>query len=364
MMLVDMETRRYQYVNEAAIHLFGYSEEQFLAMTTTEIRIPEEREEFEKVLQMPFESGSRHAVWHYRKADGSTIPVDVTVHSMMYRGRPTALSVAADLSEQKRIQDEIGHARDAAVEANRAKTDFLANMSHELRTPLNAVIGFSEIMHGELFGPLGSPRYRRYAGDILASAGHLLVLINDILDLAKIEAKHLELREEDVDVAALMEGAERLVGPRAELARIAVKIRSTRRGLMIRGDETALKRVLVNLLANSVKFSESGTTIWLSARETASGDLIISVKDQGIGIAALDIPVALTPFRQIDSGLGRKYLGTGLGLPIAKELVELHGGRLVIDSTLGVGTTVSIELPRSRVISGAAASAREPASSG
>src|SRR6202034_3981390 len=156
---------------------FGYSEEQFLAMTATEIHVPEERDEFERIVQTPLGTESRHAVWHYRKADGSTIPVDVTVHSMMYRGRRTALSVAADLSEQKRIQNEIGHARDSAVQANRAKTDFLANMSHELRTPLNAIIGFSEIMNGELFGPLGSPRYHRYTGDILTSAGHLLVLI-------------------------------------------------------------------------------------------------------------------------------------------------------------------------------------------
>jgi PAS domain S-box-containing protein len=361
MMLSDRETYRYQLVNQAAIRLFGYSQEQFRAMSVHEIFLSEERERFVKILETPFQNDGRRGVWQYRKADGSAIPVDVTIHFMMYLGRPTSLTVAADLSDQKRVEDDMRTARDAALKGSRAKTDFLANMSHELRTPLNAIIGFSEIMQGELFGPLGSPRYLSYTDDILLSGRHLLTLINDILDLAKIEAGGLVLNEEDIDVAKLMASAVRLAGPTAETAGIDVKIRSTRRHLVIRADETALKRVLVNLLSNAVKFSEAGTMVWLSAGETAAGDVLISVKDQGIGIATSDIAAALTPFVQVHSGLARKYLGTGLGLPIAKELVELHGGRLLIESTLGIGTTVKIELPRSRVLGVEATQGNEPA---
>jgi PAS domain S-box-containing protein len=350
MMLSDMETGRFEYVNDAAMQLFGYGQEQFCAMTVHEIRLPEERERFAILLKTQVESDGRRGVWHYCKADGTTIPVDVTIHFMMYRGRRTALTVAADLSDQKRIENQLRQARDAAVEASRAKTEFLANMSHELRTPLNAIIGFSQIMHDELFGPLGSPRYLGYTEDIQMSGRHLLALINDILDLAKMEARHLVLHEENVDVAKLMEAAARLVGPTAETAGIEVKIQTARPKLAINADETALKRALVNLLSNAVKFSSAGTAIRLSATETPAGDLLISVEDHGIGIAAADIAVALTPFRQIDSGLGRKFGGTGLGLPIAKELVELHGGRLTVDSALGVGTTVKIELPGSRLV--------------
>ena len=360
MMLSDVETCRYEFVNEAAARLFGYSQEQFRAMTVDDIRPPEERDAYAAMAESPSGADGRRGVCHYRKADGSVIPVDVTVHLMMYRGRRTALTVAADLSEQKRIEHAMRDARDTAIQASRAKTEFLANMSHELRTPLNAIIGFSEIMRSEMFGPLGSRRYLGYTDDIALSAKHLLVLINDILDLAKMEAKYLELREENVDVAKLMTNAVHLAGPNAEFAGIEVMVRSTLRNPIIRADETALKRVLVNLLSNAVKFSTAGSTVLLSADETAAGDLLISVEDHGIGIAPGDIAVALTPFRQIDSGMSRKYMGTGLGLPIVKQLVELHGGRLIIDSELGVGTTVGIEIPVSRIVEGGAASQAEP----
>jgi two-component system cell cycle sensor histidine kinase PleC len=231
--------------------------------------------------------------------------------------------------------------------ANRAKSEFLANMSHELRTPLNAINGFSEMMVGEMFGPLGDPRYKTYAQDILGSGQHLLALINDVLDMSKIEAGKLNLRFEPVRLDELAEDAVRLVKNRAETAGLVVAIEVPDLP-EVEGDYRALKQVLLNLLSNAVKFTPRGGRIVLKAegrRDNMGERVKVSVADTGIGIAAQDLVRLARPFEQIESQQSKTQQGTGLGLALSKSLVEMHGGVLEIESQPGVGTTVSFLLP-------------------
>ena len=234
-----------------------------------------------------------------------------------------------------------------AEAANRAKSEFLANMSHELRTPLNAINGFSEMMVAEMFGPLGDARYASYVQDILNSGQHLLALINDVLDMSKIEAGKMNLRFEPVRLDELAEDAVRLVKNRAETAGLTVLI-DVPALPDVEGDYRALKQVLLNLLSNAVKFTPRGGRITLMAegRRDAMGDRVkISVHDTGIGIAPHDLSRLARPFEQIESQQSKTQQGTGLGLALSKSLIEMHGGMLEIESQPGVGTTVSFLLP-------------------
>jgi signal transduction histidine kinase len=233
--------------------------------------------------------------------------------------------------------------------ANRTKSQFLAAMSHELRTPLNAVIGFSEMLTMEVFGPLGSARYRDYARDIHGSGRHLLALINDILDLSRLDAGRVDLAEDDVDVADLVAGTLRMMQGQAMEADVGISREFEARLPMIRADKRRIQQVLLNLVSNAIKFTPKGGKVTVSAFHAGS-ELAISVNDTGIGIAAADIPKAFELFRQIDSQLSRKYEGTGLGLPLARQLMELHDGRLTLESEVNAGTTVTMFLPAQRIV--------------
>jgi signal transduction histidine kinase len=237
----------------------------------------------------------------------------------------------------------------AAAQGSQAKSQFLAAMSHELRTPLNAVIGYSELMGLEPYGPLGDARYLEYMRDIHASGSHLLSLINDVLDLARLDASRATLDEEGIDLGVLIDEALRSVAPQAGEGELKLSRSLPDGALQVLADRRRLKQVLLNLLSNAVKFTPSGGRVSVSVTEGAGG-LAIAVADTGIGIEAADIPTALERFGQIDSRLSRKYEGTGLGLPLAKQLVELHGGKLTIESELGVGTTVTVHLPQERIL--------------
>jgi signal transduction histidine kinase len=239
-------------------------------------------------------------------------------------------------------------AKEGAEAANRTKSEFLANMSHELRTPLNAVIGFSEMIKVEMFGPIGE-RYRGYANDIFNSGNHLLELINEILDLSKLEAGQLELHEEDIDLPMTIEVCLHLVETQAQKSKIRLSTALDEQIRLIRADDRRMRQILINLLSNAVKFTPDGGQVRVSSF-MKNGSLVIAVMDTGIGIAAADLAKVMTSFGQVESRVSRKYEGSGLGLPLAKHLVELHGGTLSIESQVDVGTTVTIALPSSRVV--------------
>ena len=246
-------------------------------------------------------------------------------------------------------QEQLRTALLSLTEASQAKSSFLALMSHELRTPLNAIIGFSEVLSAEIFGPLGSERYRSYAGDIHGAGKHLLALINDILDLSKAEAGRLDLHHEPLDVRELIGDCLKLVIERARNHFIDLKSHVPPDLPLLYGDELRVKQMMLNLLSNAVKFTPAGGKVDVSVEIWPSGELVIAVADTGVGIAPDMIPVALEPFRQVDGSLARKFEGTGLGLPLVKTLIERHEGRLVIESELNVGTVVRLRLPAARL---------------
>lgn len=254
-----------------------------------------------------------------------------------------------------RRTEEFRQARDMAIEANKAKSVFLANMSHELRTPLNAIIGFSDVMTTETFGPIGSPKYRDYVDDINEAGRLLLSLINDILDMAKSDAGKEELLEERVDVVKTAESALKLIRERAADATVTVSHDWEPDLPPLWADARKLQQVLTNLLSNAVKFTEPQGRVSLSIWCRRDSGYVFQVSDTGIGIALEDIPKALSQFGQIDSELSRKFDGTGLGLPLAKKFVELHGGTLDLQSEVGTGTTVTVRFPASRILSAAEA---------
>lgn len=250
----------------------------------------------------------------------------------------------SDISPLKEREESLSAARHAAEAASIAKTNFLANMGHELRTPLNAVIGFSEIIAGEQFGPVGNGQYREYAGDITVSGRHLLAIINDVLDLAKSADGKLHLDEEEVDLGAIIADCARIVADQCADAHLKLAVQPPSAPLQVLGDEAKLRQVLLNLLSNAIKFSPSGGTITLAARPAPDGIAELIVSDTGIGMRPEDVAVAFEPFGQIDSALARRYEGVGLGLPLTKALVELHGGRIDIESVPGGGTEVRVRL--------------------
>jgi cell cycle sensor histidine kinase DivJ len=254
------------------------------------------------------------------------------------------VAVTRDITERKAQERELIAARDAAEGASRAKSSFLANMSHELRTPLNAIIGFSEVMTHEMFGPVGSPRYLEYSRLIHESGGHLLELINSVLDMSKIEAGKLELFEEVFDFAETAELAVRFVKLHAERAGVALKMAVDPGARTIFADKRAVKQVLINLLTNGVKFTPRGGDVRLVAAPGARGIEIVVV-DSGVGISAKDLERLGKPFEQVENDQVRSKEGTGLGLALVKALATMHGGEATIESVLGEGTTVRVKLP-------------------
>jgi signal transduction histidine kinase len=304
--------------------------------------------------------GVRHAVeWHSHDEIGAVVKAFNQMQARQQRYE-SALRAARDELERRVAERtaELARARDAAEAANKAKTGFLANMSHELRTPLNAIIGFAEVLHNEVLGPIGNTRYRDYAGDIRESGTHLLELINDLLDLSKAEAGKLELNETLVDLHEAAATTLAMVEPRAEAGGVYLYNALPQRLPAVQADDRKIKQVLLNLLTNAIKFTPAGGTVRLEAA-VKDGPVELAVADTGIGIAEDDIARIMEPFAQVDSSLARRYEGTGLGLPLVKSLMELHGGELTIASTPGTGTRVAVRLPADRVVAADAPAAAQ-----
>jgi signal transduction histidine kinase len=280
-----------------------------------------------------------------------------TVGSLTIAGVVAVMRATSD--EVRRLNETLR--RDVAArievearleEASRAKSEFLAQMSHELRTPLNAIIGFSEMIRDAAIGPVDA-RYREYGSDINSAGRHLQNIINDILDISKLEDGRLELRDEIVSIADTVEACRRIVAAMAEVAGVTLRVALPGALPLIRSDQLRFRQILLNLMSNGVKFTPAGgrVAVWAAVEDDG---VVIAVEDTGIGMKPEDIPIALEPFRQIDGVLSRRFDGTGLGLPLANALVELHGGRLAVESAPGKGTVVRVLLPLERVVSVAA----------
>jgi signal transduction histidine kinase len=256
------------------------------------------------------------------------------------------VTVYSDVTEIKSSERNLIQARSQAETANRSKSDFLANMSHELRTPLNAIIGFSEIICDELFGPIGNEKYLEYMNDIHKSSLHLLSIINDVLDMSKIEAGKLELSKEVLNIGNVIADVTRMMHERAESRGIKLIVQSSDKDMDIWADERAMKQIFLNLLSNAIKFSKEQGRVRVRVAADEPATAVVEFEDYGIGMDEEEQQRALQPFGQAKPATTRNYGGTGLGLPITKGLVEAHGGKLTIRSRPGCGTIVRVILPR------------------
>ena len=349
---VKDEQLRFAFLNEAFCKLLGRPHDSLIGLTDYDVVPPEQAAVFQEVDRKVLASGAPHESEEMlTSADGAefwlfTRKSAVTVRS----GERYVVGVISDITERKRMEKDLVAAKLQAEDANRAKSTFLANMSHELRTPLNAVIGFAEIIKSELLGAINEPRYRDYAADILSSGKHLLQLINDILDMTKVEAGTYQLREDVCDVAKLVGDAAALVTNLAIQNDLTVRVDVPDDIPFLFADERCVRQMLVNFLSNGIKFTPKGGNVAACARLEPDGAIAIAVVDTGIGMAQDDIPQALSPFRQLEGSHSRKHEGTGLGLSLTKAMLELHEGTLLVDSKIGAGTTVTAHFPPRRTI--------------
>ena len=341
-----------EYVNPKFVELTGFTAELALGKNPRILKSGDTPNEVYEDLWRTVLSGNEwRGEFKDRCRDGRVFWVSVSISPVRDDENNVThfISMHEDITERKESDGEIQLAKEQAEIANRAKSDLIANMSHELRTPLNAIIGFSSTIKEEVFGPVGHEKYKEYVNDISNSGQHLLDLINDILDVSAFEANGLELNEEFIDLADAIESSAHLIGPRAELGRVDVSISVEPSLPSLYVDRRRFKQVLLNLLSNAVKFTPEGGQVSLSAKINDDGSLAITIADNGIGMKEDEIQKALSAFGQVDSGLNRKHEGTGLGLPLTKGLMELHGGMLEIKSEKGRGTVTIATFPKERV---------------
>ncbi len=287
------------------------------------------------------------------RQDGTRFPMDLAVSPLEDAADPGGrllLATVRDVTALKEAEAELITAKSKAETANRAKSLFLANMSHELRTPMNAILGFSEIIAKQIFGPVGTARYIDYARDIQTSAQHLLELINDLLDMGRIEAGRLKLVDETIDLEATIRSVRTVVQQQAEARGVVLACEAAPCTCALIADDRAVRQILINLLSNAVKFTPVGGRVEIRQRLGGDGSLAILVADNGIGIEPEALRHLLAPFEQAETRLLGKEAGTGLGLAITRRLIELHGGRIAIDSRPGEGTTVTVVFPAERVL--------------
>jgi PAS domain S-box-containing protein len=349
---VKDESFRFIFVNPAFCELMGRSEAELLGRTDFDVVPAEHAQVFRDVDSRVFADGlpveNEESIANAGGAE-FWIVTRKSIFELPGAGR-FIVGVISDITQRKRIEIELWQAKVEAENANHAKSQFLANMSHELRTPLNAIIGFSEIIKDELFGSIGETRYRAYADDIHRSGGHLLQLINDILDLTKIDAGKYRLRETECDVQLAVSDVVRLMHDIVVRNGITLEDKTVPGLPLLFADERAVRQIILNFLSNAAKFTPRGGRIEIAARQASDGSLEISVSDTGIGMAPEDIPRALSPFDQLEDSWDRHYEGTGLGLPLTNALLILHEGKLDIVSAPAQGTTVTAHFPAHRTL--------------
>ncbi len=342
-----------EYVNPTFEQVTGYSAEEAVGQKPSLLKSPDTPLEVHQDLWETILAGKdwSHEIQDVCK-DGTVFWAHVHISPIRdeFGNISHFAALHENITERKQAEQAMIDAHRAADMANKAKTELLANMSHELRTPLNAIIGFADTINHEFFGPMDNPQYKEYISFIHSSGSHLLELINDILDVSAIEAGRLTLREENVDVRKLCDTSLQIVASRIQDEQVNIKGIETPSLPMLYADPLRLKQVFINLLCNAVKFTPSNGNISCDAFVDTDGSMVVSIRDSGIGMSSDDLTKAMEKFGQVDSSLARKHEGTGLGLPLTKGLVELHGGRFEIISEPGQGTQINMRFPSERII--------------
>ncbi len=339
-------------VNDAFIRTYGWSRDELINAEVSGLVTPDERvlarENHKEFITKGVRSSGEMKIIRKDGSIANSLFTAATIE--LSQKRRFLVTTVMDITLRKQMEQSLRMAKDQADSANRAKSTFLANMSHELRTPLNAILGFSEMMEKETFGPLGSPKYIEYLGDIHMSAHHLLEIINEVLDMSKIEAGRLELEEDIIDIIELIRSVNRMMASKAFGSGLRFIEKFDPKLPFAKGDQRLLRQILINLVTNAVKFSNKGGQIELHAHMADDGRMELIIKDDGIGIPKDKIKYVLEPFGQIsERAENANQRGTGLGLPLAKAMIELHDGSLEIVSDTGEGTAAHIFLPPDRI---------------
>lgn len=350
--LVSDRKRHIVKINDSFTRIYGWDRHDAMGKDFTHFVSPDEQAIATRNHDLFIEEGER------RVGDVKVIRKDGSVANVWYatatlelsENRRFQVTTLIDITERKQMEHSLRLAKEQADAANHAKSAFLANMSHELRTPLNAIIGFSEMMIKETFGPIGDDKYGEYLDDIHLSARHLLEIINEVLDMSKIEAGRVELDEKEVDVTALIQTVARITTSRTFSSDLSVEVKLPEEFPRLYSDPRLVRQILINIVTNAVKYSPNGGVITISGNQNADGGLDISVTDQGMGIPKDRIQEAMEPFGQThDPTQSTPYQGTGLGLPLAKVMTEMHDGVLDLESEEGKGTCVTLSFPETRV---------------
>lgn len=342
-------------VNDSFLRTYGWSRHEIVGNDFSSV-VSDDEKDIAKINHKKFISIGGRSTGEVKvvRKDGDVAHALFTSATLkLSQNRKFLVTTVMDITLRKQMEEKLRRAKDEADAANRSKSTFLANMSHELRTPLNAIIGFSELMIKKTFGDVGNEKYNEYLGDIHMSAEHLLDIINEVLDMSKIEAGRLELVEEAVDVVDMIDSVSRMLSSKVFSSDINIEthFQGSDRPIIL-ADYRLLRQILINLVTNAIKFSAKGTVIKVNVEKVKEG-LNIAIIDQGAGIEKHKIERALEPFGQVSDNPNKRDVhnqGTGLGLPLAKAMVQMHGGEFDLQSEPGVGTTVTITMPQFRIL--------------
>ena len=361
---LDEPGPRIVYANQALYRQMGFSAEEVIGRSPRIFQGTDTSQETRAQIREAMRRGEpvNVEILNYTR-DGQERWCDISIVPLLDEDEKVRFfaAIQRDTTERRQREQDLDRAKQQAEAASRAKGNFLAHMSHELRTPLNAILGFSEIINQEIFGPVGNNRYLSYAGDIHLSATHLLEIVNDVLDMSRIEAGRIDMAESEFELLDLLDDARRIVGSHAETGQVELVV-ECQAAFRLYGDRRLLKQCLVNLLSNAVKFTAAGGRVIITALLLADGQFALIVNDTGVGIPSDKVLEAMEPYVTVDRRNGQATRqGAGLGLPITKAFVELHGGALFINSEIGAGTSVFVTLPASRLTSHNAADAEEEA---
>lgn len=344
-------------VNAPAVSMLGYSRDELLPMAIDDLDTVHTSDQILNMIKGMESDKKQIFETQHKTKQGKTIPVEISSSLVSYKGQDVILSVARDIKGRKeaeeklretnqRLEDAVSKANGMAVQAeyaNKTKSQFLANMSHELRTPLNSIIGFSDILLNEIKGELNDSQ-KKYASNISKGGRHLLDLINNILDLSKIEAGKMELACEDLNLDSVFSEVESVISLQARKKSIGLEIEN-QDDINLNADKNKIKQVIFNLLSNAIKFTDENGKVSISARKLGRDLVEIAVKDTGIGIPEDKLDKIFDPFMQADASTSRQYGGTGLGLPLVKKYVEMHGGKIWVESEVGKGSTFTFTIP-------------------